>query len=146
MSNEYHHMIKKRFILVITLAIISIHLGNAQRPGAGLGNFNGTISGRVYDATYEEPIEYANIVVYKVQDSNQVTGSITDPNGSFQVTNVPPGTYYLEVSFIGYATKNVNNIQITLAEPDAHVGMIALRAMILDVEGTEVVAERPALT
>ncbi|MBN2621498.1 carboxypeptidase regulatory-like domain-containing protein, partial [candidate division WOR-3 bacterium] len=134
--------------LVILSAIIACATAFtfAQRPGTGLGSFNGTISGTVYDAIYEEPIEYANIVVYRVEDSTQVTGTITDPAGSFVVTNVLPGTYYIEASFIGYTTKSVNNIKITPAEPDAHVGRIALRAMIIDVEGTEVVGERPALT
>jgi len=118
----------------------------AQGPGIGLVGFNGTITGSVFDADYMEPIEYANIVVYRVQDSSQVTGTITKPAGSFRITDIPPGTYYLEATFIGYETRIINNIEITPTDPDAHVGLISLHAVIIDVEGTEVVADRPALT
>lgn len=140
-------MTRRPVVLVIAfLVATTAHIAFAQRSGTGLSTFNGTISGSVFDADYMEPIEYANIVVYRVQDSSQVTGSITDPGGTFQVTSIPPGMYYLEVSFIGYESEIINNIQITPANPDAHAGMISLHAVILNVEGTEVVAERPALT
>jgi outer membrane cobalamin receptor len=138
-------MIRDLFIRASIIVMVLINFGMAQQP-ARPAALKGTISGSVHDADYLEPIEYANIVIYRVQDSSQVTGTITNPGGTFRVSPVPAGTYYLEVSFIGYETRIINNIKITPAEPDAHVGRISLQASIIAVEGTGVIAERPVMT
>jgi outer membrane receptor protein involved in Fe transport len=117
---------------------------SAQRPG-NADEFNGRISGNVYDAEYREPISYANIVLYKHEDNSQVTGTITDPGGFFRLTNIKPGTYFIEISFMGYQTRKIDNIKIGPAEPDFYTGNISLEPTVLQVEGTEIIAERPAI-
>lgn len=39
-----------------------------------------------------------------------ITGVITTQHGLFTIHNVDSGTYYLELSFMGYATKTIANI------------------------------------
>jgi len=119
--------------------------GFSQPPGPPEG-FDGFITGRVFDAEYEEPIEYANIVIYRQKDSLQVTGTITYPDGSFRVTEVPLGTYYVEVSFIGCHDKRFDNVRVTPSAPLVNLGNIFLEEAILQVEGTEAVAERAPLS
>ncbi len=55
-----------------------------------------TIKGTIYDGN-GEPVEYAN-----VQLQGTVYGGSTDVTGNFLIPGVPPGTYTLTVSHIGY--------------------------------------------
>ncbi len=100
----------------------------------------------MFDAELREPIEYANIVLYRQSDSTQITGGITDPNGYFQLTGIRPGIYYLEISFIGYQSDTISNLTVTPAALQVNTGNVLLEQTIIGVEGTGVVAERPALS
>jgi len=137
---EFNQMAKKSIIFLI-LCLFSMAF--SQGPGE---SFNGKVSGNVFDAEYKEPIEYANIVIYRQSDSVQVTGTITDYNGSFQLNGIRPGKYYMEISFMGFYTHIIKNLNITTDNPEVYVGSISLEPSILAVEGTEVEAERPIMT
>ncbi|MBA7531618.1 hypothetical protein ES705_23833 [subsurface metagenome] len=115
----------------------------AQRPG---GNVSGKLSGNVYDADFNEPIEYANIVLYRKTDSVQVTGTITDYNGYFQLNGIRPGMYYMEISFMGFNTHIIKELNITTDNAEVYVGSILLEPSILAVEGAEIVSERPLMS
>ena len=56
-----------------------------------------SISGKVYDQHSGEPLEMANV---KVQGSS--IGSTTNEDGYFSFKVSSPGTYSIEVSYIGY--------------------------------------------
>ena len=113
--------------------------------GPGPGRPAGTIAGHVYDAELNVPVEYANVVLYRQSDSTQVNGTITGDDGTWRITPVPPGRYYVEVSFIGYRPSTVSGVGVT---PGAtvNVGSTPLHQAAVAVEGTETVAERPTLT
>ncbi|MCK4252695.1 TonB-dependent receptor [candidate division WOR-3 bacterium] len=136
-------MIKRTTIMSIILMLTQASNAFGQRPG---GNVSGKLSGNVYDADFNEPIEYANIVLYRHRDSTQVTGTITNPQGYFQLTDVKPGMYYVEISFMGFNTHIIKELNITTDNPEVYVGSISLEPSILAVEGTEVVSERPIMS
>jgi hypothetical protein len=58
-----------------------------------------TISGVVIDKTTRAPIPYANVIIW-----NSMKGTTTDSTGNFKISNVLPGTYRLQATYIGYAT------------------------------------------
>ncbi|MBY0434454.1 MAG: carboxypeptidase-like regulatory domain-containing protein, partial [Cyclobacteriaceae bacterium] len=64
-----------------------------------------TVSGMIKDKSANLPIAYANVIVKTEKDSAFVSGTISNEEGRFALTNVKPGNYYLEFSFVGYATK-----------------------------------------
>ena len=137
------HLMNRPSVSVLLLMLILPSRVFAQRsPGA----LDGKITGHVVDTEFQKPIEYANVVLYRQRDSAQVTGTITNPEGYFQLTAIQPDVYYVEISFIGYETHTIDNLQITPATPAVDLGNISLEQTILSVEGTEVAAERPALT
>jgi outer membrane receptor protein involved in Fe transport len=117
----------------------------AQHP-ADLEQVPGKIYGNVFENEFREPVHYANIVLYKHEDNTQITGTITGPDGSFQLNGIRPGTYVLEISFIGYQTRTMKNIEITASNPEYYTGNILLEPIILEIEGAEVTAERPAIS
>lgn len=59
----------------------------------------GTIKGFVYDNSNGEPVFSANVFLKET-----TYGAVTDLNGFFIITNVPPGKYIIMVSFLGYET------------------------------------------
>ena len=109
---------------------------------AGSVMAQGKISGRVYDSKSGQPIEYATIAVLKVQDSALVTGTVSESNGSFEVT-APYGKYLVRVSFMGYKPY-VHPETVTLGERQATVklGKIQISPSAVMMEEVQVRAER----
>ncbi len=59
----------------------------------------GTIRGFVYDKQTGEPVIFTNVVL-----KGTTTGAATDVNGYYSISKVTPGTYTLEVTYLGYDT------------------------------------------
>jgi hypothetical protein len=72
---------------------------------------SGTIKGRVFNETNNEPIPFANIIIYET-----TIGSTTDLDGNFIFTGVEPGFLRLEVSAIGFEQKITEDFQVTSAK------------------------------
>ena len=68
---------------------------------------NASIKGTVINATTNEPIEFAGI-----QIQGTTLGTISEEDGSFELTNVKPGFVRLVVSFIGFETTVSSEIQV----------------------------------
>jgi len=49
-----------------------------------------------------EPLEFATVSIYPIQDSTDISGSITDKNGVFEFINLSPMNYQLTVQMLGY--------------------------------------------
>jgi hypothetical protein len=97
-------MTKKIFILPILYFLFINNI--VSQPG------NGVIEGRVYNATTNEPIPFANILIWNTQ-----TGAVSNYDGEFKFTGVEPGYVKLEVSSVGFATKITESFMVTNAKP-----------------------------
>lgn len=72
---------------------------------------NGTIRGTIIDEEYNgDPMIGANVLVSGTQ-----IGTATDLDGKFTI-NIAPGTYSLELSFIGYTTKTISDVVVKAGE------------------------------
>ena len=72
------------------------------------GQETGSMSGKVTDKKTGEPLLGVNIVF-----KGTYYGAVTDINGQYRVKNLNPGTYNVEVSFIGYKTVQFTSTKIT---------------------------------
>jgi outer membrane receptor protein involved in Fe transport len=140
-------------IFVLTLLALSqffLQPVNAQdrRQGAGgsgqgdMSNFSGTVRGRVIDASSGVPVEYANIVFYRLRDSSLVTGGVTDLKGDFELQKVPGGRYYVEVMFIGYQKLRIDNVMVTPRQPEVAMGEIKLASTSENLEAVVVTGDK----
>ena len=93
----------------------------------------GKISGKVLDISSGTPVEYANIIVFNMVDSNQVTGGITNKEGAFIIGGIPFGKYYLNVQFIGYEKKKIDNVLIN-SPNTLDLGDIFIRVTSINLE------------
>jgi len=70
------------------------------------GQNNGvTISGLIKDKANKSALSYVNVVLKTEKDSAFVTGTVSNEEGRFTLSNIKPNNYYFEISFIGYITK-----------------------------------------
>ncbi|MBA4057633.1 MAG: TonB-dependent receptor, partial [Marivirga sp.] len=66
-----------------------------------------TLSGVVKDKSSKGNLPYVNVVLKLEKDSSFVSGTVTDGEGLYTLTNVIPGNYILETSIVGYYTRKV---------------------------------------
>lgn len=103
------------------------------------------IEGKVLEKEQKIPVEYANVVVFSIEDSSMVTGGITGPEGSFELKDIPFGDYYVVVNFIGFEKKTIPGVNVSESERQINLGVISLDYSAVQLEGTEIVAERLAV-
>ena len=90
--------------LTITFAMLLFAaLGFAQKPTQ-------TIRGSVLDQQSEVPLIGVTV---ELLDAPEATGTITEPDGSFALENVPVGRQTLRFSYIGYEGVTIPNIVVT---------------------------------
>ena len=116
---------------------------SGQRPdGQPMG---GAITGRVVESEFQVPLEYANVVLFNTRTGEQVTGAMAVKDGFFTVRGVRPGVYYMEVKFIGYHLRTIENIRIGSREREVDVGVIELEQAMIPVDEIVVEAEKPPI-
>lgn len=120
------------------LILVSSTILSAQ-PNSNKDIKNGSISGRVLDASLNEPLPYVNIVV-KDATSKVLTGGITDNEGNFTIEKIPEGSIQVEITFIGYKTI-LKNETIGNGNYNIKMGDILLEESSEGLDEVTVVAE-----
>ncbi|MBK9255599.1 MAG: carboxypeptidase regulatory-like domain-containing protein [Saprospiraceae bacterium] len=69
-----------------------------------------TIEGKVKDQKDGNPVMFATVALYR--GGVLITGTDTDLDGNYFISDVLPGNYDIEVSIIGYATQRQTNIPV----------------------------------
>jgi outer membrane receptor protein involved in Fe transport len=118
----------KRFIVSILLLII------IAVPALWAGT-TGKVAGIITDKASGDPLPAANVIVV-----GTMLGAATDMNGEFTILSVPPGTYSVQVSYIGYGSVTVSDVRVYI-DQTARVD-IALETQAYEASATVVWAER----
>ncbi len=116
----------------------------AQFPGAG-GNKTsivGKIEGSVLDSLSDSPIEFATIALRRSGFDKDIDGTISGTDGSFTIGNLKPGKYDINVSFIGYNAVLIKDVELTLKNPDASIGVVKLMTDEVLLEAVKVEGQR----
>jgi len=102
----------KKHSIVITICIIilcSITTSFAQ-------NKTVTVSGTIKDKATKTVLPFVNVIFKTAKDTAFITGTVSNEEGRFVLSNIKPNDYLLEVSYIGYTTKRENLFVGTLSE------------------------------
>ena len=83
-------------------------------------NLSQVLRGTVIDQESQMPLPGANVVIL---GTDPILGTSTDFDGKFKFEAVPLGRLQIEVSFIGYQSRVLNNIEVNSA-----------REMVLKIE------------
>jgi outer membrane receptor protein involved in Fe transport len=100
------------------------------------------ISGVVLDSATAAALPFANITLHSKSDSSFITGVSSDVQGEFELNNISDGEYYLKISFVGYNTKFVPNLNLSNRTQKIELGKISLSKITYQLEEAEVVGEK----
>ncbi|HVK37762.1 MAG TPA: TonB-dependent receptor [Candidatus Kapabacteria bacterium] len=142
-------------LLVLTMLLASSMYTLAQAPRGGAGGPGGpggaqgagaTISGIVVDSATAEPLRVATVAIFSERDSTMITGALTERDGRFSIVGLRPGRYYARVSFLGYAHRFIEGIEIAPGGDGARLGSIALVTDAVKGNEVSVTARRDFMT
>ena len=121
---------RTRLFLIITLLVA---LSASLFAGT-----TGKIVGRVIDKETGEPLPGANVVI-----KGKMLGAATDEDGYYVILNVPPGVYTVQAIYVGYATKEVQDVVVQVdLTTEVNFEMVAAS---FEGETIVVVANRPLI-
>lgn len=120
------------------LYIWSQNPANHQGNGKGI---TGAISGILVDSLTSQPVEFASVGVWDIQNANIINGGLSDEHGYFRITDIPTGDYELQISFIGYEQKTVTEVELSLKYPDYNAGHILLIPKVELLQEVEVIGQ-----
>lgn len=98
-----------------------------------------TIIGKVVEKNNQQPIEFATVMIANKTTQAVITGETTDLNGNFLLQS-KEREFYIEVTFIGFEKKVINDFEIINNQVD--LGTIALAEDSKVLAEIEVVAEK----
>jgi outer membrane receptor protein involved in Fe transport len=102
----------------------------------------GGIKGIIIDGGINQPLQYVNVVIKKGTPLTLVKGLISDSKGGFLLDKIAPGTYQLELSFIGYTTYQK---QITIDSKIIDLGKLTLQVDSKTLSEVQVRAQGPQM-
>ncbi len=108
-------------VLILSFALTSTTFANKETgiiTGIVLGNDN-------------QPVSFANVLLYSAKDSTLVKAEYTADDGMFELQNISPGRYWLNVSFVGLS--DYNSVAFDLATSQN----LKLPAIIMTTKGVE---------
>lgn len=92
---------RKKFLTMVLIIFVSL----AHNLLAGT---TGKIAGRVTDQESGEALMGVNVVV-----DGTTLGAATDIEGYYTINNIPPGTYTINASAVGYQKRQVVNVKVS---------------------------------
>ena len=119
---------KSYFKKVLFLVLFLVAFGFAQNTGK--------LSGTVIDQKNNDPLVGATIMI-----SGTLLGASTDLNGDYFIINIPPGTYKVTASFVGYTKISQTEVKVR-TDQTTKLNFI-LSETTLEIEEITVVSERP---
>lgn len=90
-----------------------------------------TIRGKVVESRNQAPVEFATIMIADPETGASITGVTTDLDGNF-VVKTEATDFYLEVSFIGFEKKTINEFDIVNNEANLGTIVITENSEMLD--------------
>lgn len=106
----------------------------------------GKVSGRLFFAQGGKnlPVEFASVGLFRSLDSSSASGGLTDDKGFFQLANLTPGSYYVLIQSLGYATKRIPRIVISADNTTIDLGNVLMNETAKQLQEVVVQGQRQA--
>lgn len=124
-----------RIIVIFICLLLSLSL---------MAQSTGIITGKVAELENNEHIPFANISVLNSATEQVVKGGMSNENGTFQISQLPPGLYTLKVSYLGFEAFERDSIKIESGEI-TQIETIFLKKKLTELAEIRITAERPMI-
>lgn len=94
-----------RYVLLFLVLLFGSFTAMAQSS-------TGSLEGKITDQSNKQPLMFANVSLYKTGSDVPETGTETDLDGNYSISNLDPGKYDLEVSYVGYSPQKITGVVI----------------------------------
>jgi outer membrane receptor protein involved in Fe transport len=128
----------KTVFLILLMGLSQIAFSQTDGAGQGVG----VIKGNLIDSLTGQPLEYVSIALKRGNFAKIINGTITDEKGNFRLEGVGVGIYKLTFSFIGYETKTIHNVEITVTNAECHIKNIILRPIATILKESVITSEK----
>ncbi|NJN28816.1 MAG: TonB-dependent receptor [Cyclobacteriaceae bacterium] len=125
----------KHFFFILLLSVFFISTSYAD------GLVAGAIQGVIIDEDTNTGLEYVSVAIFTTKDKKLVTGTISDDKGNFSIKGIPEGKYYLEITFIGYGKKIIDEVEISSNKTQLDLGKIVLPKSVEQLDEVQIVAD-----
>tara|TARA_Y100000385_G_C13091562_1_gene639034 strand:- start:105 stop:2594 length:2490 start_codon:yes stop_codon:yes gene_type:complete len=133
----------KKYLLLSFVFLISFSV-NAQFGGFGGGapKIKGKISGSVIDSISGAAVGFASISIKRKGSKKILNGTLSEDDGKFSFTDITPGKYEMEITFLGYADKLISAIETTKKSPDNNLGALYIIPSDILLDEIEITEKR----
>jgi outer membrane receptor protein involved in Fe transport len=98
---------KSKITRILLLAMIALSFNTLMAQKSSI-----EIKGKVVDRISRQPIEFATVMISDSKTQQSITGTTTDLDGTFKLSTTSRN-FYVEISFIGFATETLKDIEVT---------------------------------
>ncbi|MCB0669762.1 MAG: TonB-dependent receptor [Saprospiraceae bacterium] len=102
------------------------------------------ISGTTKSKNANAPLPFVYVVLKTLPDSAFLTGTVSDENGLFTLTDITPGEYLLDVSYLGY-TPHRKALFVGSNSPFLDLGALFLEEDIQELDEVLITGKQDAL-
>ncbi|MDO7845485.1 TonB-dependent receptor [Hymenobacter sp. M29] len=104
----------------------------------GTGRLNGT----VLDGATKKPVEFATVALLPTTGDTPIDGTVADEKGKFSLRGLAPGSYRLQLSFLGYAALTRD---VTVTSGTTDLGPLSLTASAQQLGDVTVTGEKETI-
>lgn len=119
LENIRHMMQKLLLCCLLFFGVLAVSVGQTS------------LNGKVLDKDKKEAMGYVSVALYK--NGALVTGTNTDDKGNFNIADIDPGVYDVEVSFVGYKTTRISGVRISAGKANTVNAELEESGITLDV-------------
>lgn len=131
----------KSFFLIFIVLFFSYKATSQGRPNTSDPIFK-KISGQVLDTNSRQNLEFVSIRLFSLKDSSVIGGALSDSSGKFDISDIQAKEFFMKLSFVGYETKTINNLQFLENSTELFLGKISLQSSsIQDLSEVKVVGQ-----
>jgi outer membrane receptor for ferrienterochelin and colicin len=141
----------KKSLLLVLLGLSTVPAlaqapqGAPQQAPAGMAapRGNATIVGIVQDNDTKKPVEFATVALISLATGKPIDGAMADEKGRFTISKVAVGKYRLQVSFLGYQQKLVEDVTVSTDNASVNVGVVAIASDARKLSEVVITGEKP---
>lgn len=100
----------------------------------------GKIAGKVIDTKTKEPLIGASVFIVGTS-----MGAATDVDGNYFIINIPPGTYQIKASTIGYASVEIKDARVSVDQTtrlDIELGEQAVQIQTIEITASKPLVQK----